>query len=67
MNDLKKLRERYYKETKMQKQGAWKEKDNVKAFRIREKEKINYEKWKLLDGIIKAKEKGEKNEGINNK
>lgn len=61
MSDLKKLRDRYYKETKIQKQGAWKEKDNVKAYKIRQKEKINYEKWKLLDGIIKEMEK-EKND-----
>lgn len=60
MSDLKKLRDRYYKETKIQKQGAWKEKDNVKVYKIRQKEKINYEKWKLLDGIIKASEKEEK-------
>lgn len=57
MNDLEKLRDRYYKVSKMQKQGAWKEKDNVKAYKIRQKEKINYEKWKLLDGIIKANQK----------
>lgn len=62
MNDLKKLRDKYYRYTVMQKEGAWREKDFKKAFRIRENEKINYQKWRLLDGIIKEMEKeNEKN------
>lgn len=57
MGNLEKLRDAYYKESKTQKEGAWKEKDFKKAYKIRQKEKINYEKWKLLDGIIKANQK----------
>lgn len=57
MSNLEKLRDAYYKVPKTQKEGAWKEKDFKKATKIREKEKINYEKWKLLDGIIKANQK----------
>lgn len=59
MNETKKLRDKLYKETKIQREGAWKEKDFKKALKLREKEKVNYEKWKLLDGIIKAQEKEE--------
>lgn len=62
MKDLKELRDKYYKHTKMQREEAWKEKDFKKAFKIREKEKENYEKWKLLAGIVKEMEKeNEKN------
>lgn len=67
MNELKKLKDNLYKETVYQKKKAWNTKSCEEAFKIREEEKINYEKYKLLDGIIKAKEKGEKNESINNK
>ena len=47
--EMVKLRDDLYKFTKMQKEGAWKEKDFKKAHKIRQKEKINYEKWKLLN------------------
>lgn len=57
--EMVKLRDDLYKFTKMQKEGAWKEKDFKKAHKIRQKEKINYEKWKLLNGIIKEMEKEE--------
>lgn len=60
MRELKKLRDKYYWESRLQRSGAWKEKDFKKAIRIREKEKINYEKWKLLDGVIKVYEREEK-------
>lgn len=71
MNNLSLLRDKYYKETKIQRQGAWNEKNFKRACEIRKKEKINYEKWKLLDGIIKAQErerlKNGKDEGTNNR
>lgn len=57
MKKEKELRNKLYEETLLQKRSAWNEKDYKKSFKIRQKEKINYEKWKLLDGIIKAKEK----------
>ena len=40
-----------------QREIAWNTKDYKKSTKIREKEKINYEKWKLVDGIIKQNEK----------
>ena len=58
--DLKKLRDDYYWLTKRQRVGAWKEKDFKKAERLRKKEKINFEKWKLLDGLVKEMEKNVK-------
>lgn len=60
MDDLKKLKDKYYKISKEQKENAWYIKDDKRKYNLRLKEKENYEKWKLLDGIIRAKEKGEK-------
>ena len=71
MNSLSLLRNKYYEETKLQRQGAWGEKNFQRACEIRRKEKMNYEKWKLLDGIIRAQErerlKNGKDEGTNNR
>ena len=57
--ELKKLKNDLYRQSVLQKQGAWKEKNFKKAFKIRQQEKINYEKWRLLNGIIKEMEKEE--------
>ena len=68
MNNLRLLRDKYYKETRFQMDGAWKEKNYERACEIRKKEKTNYEKWKLIDGIIKAQERERlKNEGTDNR
>lgn len=61
MNNLKKIRRDLNFVATNQKINAWKEKDFDKAQNIREKEQENYEKIKLIDGIIKASRKGDKN------
>lgn len=60
--EMIKLRDDLYRHSKLQREGAWKEKNFKKASKIRKKEKVNYEKWKLINGIIKEMEK-EENEG----
>lgn len=62
MSDLNKMRKELILETKLQRKAAWKEKDYYKSIKIREEEQKNYEKLQLLDGIIKAKQKGNKND-----
>ena len=57
MSDKEKLRQNYYKMSKEQKEDAWKAENYDKANKIRQEQKTNYEKWKLLDGIIKAERK----------
>ena len=57
--EMIKLKDELYRHSKLQKEGAWKEKDFKKAHKIRQDEKINYEKWRLLNGIIKEMEKEE--------
>lgn len=60
MSNLKKLKKEIYKLTLEQKETAW----NLKyddSCKLRKEEKKNYEKYKLLEGIIKAREKEEKN------
>lgn len=57
--EMLKLRNDLYEYSKLQRLGAWEEKDFKRAVKIREKEKINYEKWRLLNGIIKEMEKEE--------
>ena len=59
--EMIKLRDDLYKHSKMQKEGAWKEKNFKKAIKIRKEEKVNYEKWRLLNGIIKEMEKENEN------
>lgn len=61
--DLSKLKDDLYQQTKIQRKRAWGEKDYKKCIKLREKEKETYEKWRLLNGIIKANEKeGKENE-----
>lgn len=62
MSNLNKMRRELFKITKAQRENAWIEKDFKKSMELREKEQENYEKLKLLNGIIKAKEKERKNE-----
>lgn len=57
MNNLNKIRKELFLLTMEQREIAWNTKDYKKSTKIREKEKINYEKWKLVDGIIKQNEK----------
>lgn len=60
MNNLNKIRKELLLLTMEQREIAWNTKDYEKSIKIREKEKINYEKWKLVDGIIKQNEKEKK-------
>lgn len=62
MSNLNKMRRELFLLTIEQREVAWNTKDYEKSMKIREKEKINYEKWKLVDGIIKQNEKERKNE-----
>ena len=57
MSDKEKLRKDYYKMSKEQREDAWKIDNYEKAYKVRQEQKKNYEKWKLLDGIIKAERK----------
>ena len=61
MNNLSKIKKELFLLTIEQREIAWNTKDYEKSIKIREKEKINYEKWKLIDGIIKQNEKERKN------
>ena len=61
MSNLNKIRRELFKITKAQRKNAWIEKDFKKSMELREKEQENYEKLKLLNGIIKANEKERKN------
>ena len=58
--ELKKIKDSLYWETRTQRKGAWKEKDFNRAEKIRKKERENFEKWKFVSGLIKATEKQEK-------
>ena len=51
-----------YKLTKSQRQNAWGIKDFDKSMKLRQQEQENFEKLQLLNGLIKAKEKGRKND-----
>ena len=62
MNNLSKIRKELFLLTIEQREIAWNTKNYEKSIKIREKEKINYEKWKLVDGIIKQNEKERKND-----
>lgn len=62
MSNLSKMKKDLLFEMKSQRQGAWGIKDFEKAQKIRKKEQKNYEKLQLLEGIIKASEKGNKND-----
>lgn len=57
MNNLSKIRKELFLLTMEQREIAWNIKDYEKSIKIRKKEKTNYEKWKLVSGIIKANEK----------
>lgn len=61
MNNLSKMRKELDFEATNQKINAWKVKDFHTAQKIRQKEQENYEKIKLIDGIMKANRKGNKN------
>lgn len=58
---MKDLRRQLLFKTKEQRNKAWVAKNYEKSIELRNKEKESYDKWKLLDGIIKASEKGNKN------
>ena len=57
MSDKEKLRKDYYKISKEQREDAWKIDNYEKAYKVRQEQKKNFEKWKLLDGLIKAERK----------
>lgn len=57
--EILKLRDDLYINTKLQREGAWKEKNFKRSCEIRKKQKENFEKWRLLNGIIKEMEKEE--------
>jgi len=54
---LRKMKDDLYKETIRQREQAWYVKDFRKSYNQRQKEQINFEKWKLLDGLLKEMEK----------
>lgn len=60
MNSLSKMKRELLKETQRQKVNAW-GLDYEKSKKLRAEEQKNYEKYLLLDGLIKANEKGIKN------
>ena len=61
MNDMKDLRRELLFKTKEQRNKAWIAKNYEKSEELRKEEEKNYDKWKLLNGIIKAIEKGNEN------
>lgn len=60
MKELKNYEDKLYKETKLQRQSAWHEKDFKKAVAIRKKEQETFNKWKFVKGFIKANSEGKK-------
>lgn len=58
---LRKLKNDLYRETIMQREQAWYVKDFKKSYNQRQKEQRNFEKWKLLDGLLKEMEKDDEN------
>ena len=58
---LRKLKYDLYQETIMQKKQAWSTKDYKKSIDQRKKEKVTYEKWRLLNGLLKEMEKEDEN------
>ena len=54
---LRKMKDDLYRETIRQREQAWYVKDFRKSYNQRQKEQINFEKWKLLDGLLKEMEK----------
>lgn len=58
---LRKLKNDLYRETIMQREQAWYVKDFKKSYNQRQKEQRNFEKWKLLDGLLKEMEKENEN------
>ena len=57
----RKLMQKMYFETLKMRENAW-EQPFDKSIELRKKEQILYEKYKLLEGIQKARKKVEKNE-----
>lgn len=60
IKELNKLKDDLYVVSATQKKQAWYQKDYKSSKKIREKEKENYEKWRLIKGIIKEYEKEKK-------
>lgn len=60
IKELNKLKDDLYVVSATQKKQAWYQKDYETSMKIRQKEKENYEKWRLIKGIIKANEKEKK-------
>ena len=59
MKELKEYKKKLYKLSKEQRETAW----NIKydeSVRIRKEEKETYKKYKFVENLIKASEKGEK-------
>ena len=54
---LQKLKNDLYQETIVQRKQAWYVKDFRKSIDQRIKEQETYEKWRLLDGLLKEMEK----------
>lgn len=63
MSNLSKLKRDLFFKSKEQKNAAWVAKNYDEQKRIREEEQKVYEKWQLLDGIMRANEKGKKENG----
>lgn len=60
MSNLSKMRKELYFEVVSQREKAWHEKDFNKSMEIRKEQQKNFDKLQLLNGIIKANEKGKK-------
>ena len=54
------MRNDLFFEAKRQRETAWGEKDFDKSQKLRAKEQENYEKYMLVNGLMKAIEKGKK-------
>ena len=61
MNKMNELRKELYLKSEEQQRHAWNIKNYDKSMDLRKKQKENFEKWRLLDGIIKQNEKECKN------
>lgn len=67
MKEIKELKNDLFLKTMEDKKKAWSINDFDKAIEIRKREQTDFEKWKLLSGIIKANEKGKINNETRNK
>ena len=61
MNKMNELRKELYLKSEEQQRHAWYIKNYDKSMDLRKKQNENFEKWRLLDGIIKQNEKERKN------